>query len=394
MWILPKQLHALSGAPDTEAFLSDLNEQSQACGQSLLVRSKPSPARTWLLKWKRDSWTQHLFGRILRHSHAKSFVTKWTSLWQDILANHLVPQENGLEQKTPDTSGPTSNDQYLLFDLDSASLKMSKDTSRWDSPQSSAIWKNWVTRCRGEYSQRLKSGHLTKGKECSSWPIVTANEDSYRIGGESQQSKCLLAMARRGEMTQWPTPQAQDTQRTPEAYAAAKEKRGGKMFLSLNIAAQLHGQAAPASSSTNGSRQGLWGTPSCMDTLPARSPEALARAKQKGGCKNLREEVVQWGTPSVTATGGPTGLGGGSGNKKKMNALGPEGRAMCSGKLNPMWVCTLMGLPMGWVTPSCPASVIRNWQKFVNGWSSATTELTNSASSATESSPPPQQELL
>jgi len=41
------------------------------------------------------------------------------------------------------------------------------------------------------------------------WPTVTANEDSYRIGGESQQSKCLSAMARRGEMS-WPTPNCMD----------------------------------------------------------------------------------------------------------------------------------------------------------------------------------------
>tara|TARA_R100000152_G_scaffold18937_1_gene10915 strand:+ start:818 stop:1537 length:720 start_codon:yes stop_codon:yes gene_type:complete len=42
-----------------------------------------------------------------------------------------------------------------------------------------------------------------------------------------------------------------------------------------------------------------WGTPSTMDTLPPRSPEALARAKKKGGCKNLREEVAQWATPNA-----------------------------------------------------------------------------------------------
>jgi len=45
-----------------------------------------------------------------------------------------------------------------------------------------------------------------------------------------------------------------------------------------------------------------WGTPNTMDMLPPRSSEALARAKKKGGCKNLREEVMQpqnWPTASV-----------------------------------------------------------------------------------------------
>jgi hypothetical protein len=39
-----------------------------------------------------------------------------------------------------------------------------------------------------------------------------------------------------------------------------------------------------------------------------------------------------------------------------------------SAKLNARWVETLMSLPMGWVCPSCPASVIQNWKKFMSGW--------------------------
>ena len=214
MWIIPKQLHALSGAPDTEAFLSDLNEQSQACGQSLLVRSKPSPARTWLLKWKRDSWTQHLFGRILKPSHAKNFVTAWTSLWQGILANPSAQQGSDLAQKTHDISGHTSSDQYLLFDLDSVSLKMSKDTSRWDSPQSSAIWKKEVIKRRGEFSQRLKLARRISASGSSSWPTATS-QDGKQGGITPYQAKggnhtnLLHVVAIKEEQKNWPTANAQ-----------------------------------------------------------------------------------------------------------------------------------------------------------------------------------------
>jgi hypothetical protein len=51
-----------------------------------------------------------------------------------------------------------------------------------------------------------------------------------------------------------------------------------------------------------------------------------------------------------------------------------------SGKLNPRWVETLMGLPVGWVMPSCKSPV--------------TIEPTNYASSATESCLPPPSELF
>jgi hypothetical protein len=51
-----------------------------------------------------------------------------------------------------------------------------------------------------------------------------------------------------------------------------------------------------------------------------------------------------------------------------------------SAKLNPRWVETLMGLPVGWVMPSCKSPV--------------TIEPTNCDSSATESCLPPPSELF
>jgi hypothetical protein len=64
------------------------------------------------------------------------------------------------------------------------------------------------------------------------------------------------------------------------------------------------------------------------------------------------------------------------------------------GKLNPRWVETLQGVCMGWTSPSCPASVIKNWPKFVSGWCAVTIEQTNFDSSATESCLPQPKELF
>jgi len=44
----------------------------------------------------------------------------------------------------------------------------------------------------------------------SSLPTPTANEDSYRLQGNSQQSNCLAAMAIRGEIAMLPTPAVND----------------------------------------------------------------------------------------------------------------------------------------------------------------------------------------
>ena len=91
----------------------------------------------------------------------------------------------------------------------------------------------------------------------------------------------------------------------------------------------------------------------------------------------------QWATPSAACdAGGPVGLGGGSGNRKKMVAMMGEevGKAMTCGKLNPRWVETLMGLPVGWTMPSCASPV--------------TIAPTNSDFSETESCQQPQSEHL
>jgi len=330
MWIIPKNLQLSSGAPDTAAFISDLNEQSQICASSLMARSKASPARTWLQKWKRDSWTQHLSGRILRPSRARTFVTEWVSLLPVTPVSHFQQRGSDSEQKTLGTSGHTSPDQYELFDLDYASLRMSKDTSALDSEKSLENWNQSVTKRRGEYSQRLKLARRIKESASSSWPTVTT-QDSYNTPCASQMER-----------------------NTPPLVVA------------------VHGPLALVSSSLHGSRQGLsWATPAARDTQGQRG--AAANARKGNPLDTLPNQMAQWGTP--TARDHKSGRGN---EEREYKELTPMVERTQSGKLNPRWVETLMGLPVGWVMPSCASPVI--------------IELTNCDSSATESCLPPQSE--
>jgi hypothetical protein len=126
-----------------------------------------------------------------------------------------------------------------------------------------------------------------------------------------------------------------------------------------------------------------WATPQAHDAQGPKTPEQIEAMRAKGhGVKNLNE-MVTWPTPSASCDqGGPSGLAGGSGNRKKLNSMlsREEAKAMGCGKLNPRWVETLMGLPVGWVMPSCKSPV--------------TIEPTSCASSATESCLPPPSELF
>jgi hypothetical protein len=303
MWILPTQLHTLAFALDTEALISDSNEQSQICAQSLLVRSKHSPARTWSAKWKRDSWTQHLSGRILKPSHGQSFVTAWISLVADTPASHSAQPESVKEQKTQDTSGLLFQPELLSCDRVAVSLKTSRDISRWGCPTLSKTWQEWVTERRGAYSARLKSAHLTNASGSSSWPTVTANEDSCRIGGDSQQSKCLSAMARRGELA-WPTPQEDNSANN----AGPSRMKYAHRNQDLTVAV-------------------------AMQRIPRAAEPTTAETR---GLK--KSETAQFISHPAPANGNTDGSR-------------PE-------RLNPRWVETLMGLPVGWVMPSCASPVI------------------------------------
>jgi hypothetical protein len=331
----------------------------------------------------------------------------------DTLVSRSAQPASASGPKTHDTSGRLSQPELLQCDQVSVSLKTSRDISALGYPTCCKTWQDWVTERRGAWRQRVNAARLTRGSGSSSWPTVTANEDSYRIGGESQQSKCLSAMARRGEMAwttptpwqqeesldswatrkaknkakgyngngqgtpldmqvkilgqaapaNWPTPCANDDNKTPEAHLAMKKRMGERdgtnsnrtAITSLQVMCKaLHGQAAPASSSSLGSRQGLWMTPRACQ---AQNPPMGVDKRHHG----LTHQVKHgWPTPMTLA--GPTETSNVSGSSeftRKVDVLlglreTTNGkRSPTAGKLNPRWVETLMGLPIGWTMPSC-----------------------------------------
>lgn len=341
-WILPRQLHTLVYALDTEALISDLGEQSHVCAQSLLARSKHSPARTWLRKWKRDSWTQHLSGRILKHSLGQSFVAAWTSSLEATPASHSVPPANDLEKTTRDICGPSSQMELLICDPQSAFLKTLKDTFLWDSRKSYETFKDLAIAARSEYSARLKLARRISESGSSSWPTIRASEykDVGPVGSKSHnhmlEKGYLCAVVTAGPADQgnrsldgsrresWPTPTAMEAEKAGN-YAQ------GQMGKSLSAMA-------------NRKKLMAWATPrSCSAMAATITPETANDAKR---FPNLETQVgkQQWATPRA-------------------------------GKLNPRWVETLMGLPVGWTMPSCASPV--------------TIAPTSCDSSATESSQPP-----
>jgi hypothetical protein len=371
-WILPKQLHTLVSALDTEALILDSAEQSQIFAQSLFLRSKVSPARTWSLKWKRDSWTQHLFGRILKPSLSHSFVDRWISSLGATHANHSAQQESDLGKKTPGTFGLSLQMELLQCDQISVSLKTSRDISRWGCPTSSRIWQEWVIEQRGAYSLRVKSEHLINANESSSWPTVRTSDCQNSPMSEHQGAYSMESHAKKNRMSllpdavqHWPTPTV------AEAGKIGNQSNHGQLGLSNHPSIRgevdrekyekgSHGPLAPVSTSMDGNLPESWATPQ----VNWSTPEASQGGRQ-GGSFSQSSWKKEDGTPTQLSLAQAT-------------TIDQQAKKLPSGKLNPRWVETLMGLPVGWTMPSCVSPV--------------TTAPTSCACLGTESSPPPQNE--
>ena len=269
MWIIPKNISdTYPSVVDTKELGLDSEEFSAKSERYLMWRSKPSQSPTWLRRWKRIKYLQHLSGRILKHSHTKNFLEKWTSSLGDSPANLFPMQEAEKELKTQDTSIPTSVMESEDVDQDLFSWKMLKESSVPKQKQdevfcsmSSKTWKEWVTSQRQEYSQRVKLAHLTKENESSSWPTASARDHK---GG----------------------------------YQGGRIRNGKVSMDTLDVAVQAHtkgGLLDQKNPNTTGKNQESWGTPSASDHKghPGKNSKQARITKQVSNPNKLNPNWVE-----------------------------------------------------------------------------------------------------
>ena len=333
MWIIPKSI-TCRFAPGTEALTSDCGDASRVCGQSLMLRSKPSRASSFLRGWKAGNLMRLRSGLISSHSRGESFADWWTSSLAATRASHSPAQANVLEEKTRDTSGRLSQAAFDFFNLESASLRTSRATLPKGCTTSCLTWEDWVIEQRGEFSARLSAARLISGSESLSWPTATARD--YRDTGDLSGSDYRAD----GKLRKDVLPRAVDL-----------DRRG------------FYGRPAPANRNLDGSRQESWPTPVKTDgeinqnlarwrerqAIKAERGIDLQRPLMIAVAQEIEKQAQSWATPEAkNQVGYQVGTDG-----TKWPRLGSQ----VSGKLNPRWVETLMGLPVGWTMPSCPSPV-------------------------------------
>ena len=327
MWILPKNISdTFHFAVDTKELGLDSEEFSETCEKSLMWRSKPSQSPTWLRRWKRIKYLQHLSGRILKPSHTKSFLDKLTSSLGDSHANLFPMQEAEKELKTQDTSTPTSAMESEDVDQDLFSWKTLKESSvpkqRQDEvfcSMSSKTWKAWVTSQRQEYSQRAKLAHLTKENGSLSWATPRASATaSTRPNGKGG-----IPLAHQVNLL-WATPQASDYIEGVRTGVKSPQKCLGRDLKMLE------------------DKQKNWPTPTVSEAekiggKPNYGQVGLSNHPKVHGYEVQREKLHKDRKGKPKAKDGPA-------DQENPNTTGKsQGQ-----HLNPNWVEHLMGLPVGW----------------------------------------------
>ncbi len=312
MWILPS--HTSVYAPDTEVSTSaSVESLAIVCGQSLTVKSKPSRASYFSRAWKAGNLIRLRSGLISALSLGKSSPESRSSAGV-FPVSHLVPLDPALETKTRDTSSPSSSTASAEHDLPLFSWKTSKASSRPSSREMG-----------GAIPPALRFCSMCS-ESWSAWVTEQRQDYSRR---QSMQERLTNGSA----SLSWPTATTRDSK---GGYQGGRIRNGKLSMDTLDVAVQAYreggilGPPVPANRSTTGNHpESCWATPNAGD---GKAGMAVGRKQ-----KSLGQDVTR-----------------------------AEGRYLPKAKLNPRFCEVLMGLPIGWLMPSCARPVTPAGMSFAS----------------------------
>lgn len=190
------------------------------------------------------------------------------------------------------------------------------------------------------HGQAAPESPNTNGSRQESWATATVS-----CGADKQKNGSMTPKLDQ-QVKIWATPRSgKTTDENPETW-------------------QLRNDKGAVATMPLGTQVKAWATPRAEDS------ESCGMRHGRGVADTLTAQTRIWPTP--TARDNKSGRGN---SEREYSELTPMIERSNTGKLNPRWVETLMGLPVGWVMPSCKSPV--------------TIELTNSDCSETEWCPPP-----
>jgi len=153
----------------------------------------------------------------------KAWVTEQRREYsQRLKSAHLIRESESSSLGWPTVTTDSATDRSSKYAQ--GGMPLSLEVKNWLTPKATEAHEK-----PGQYAKRLGRSENCHGSlagqvtDPKNWPTVTVGEEKYRIKGSSQASKCLSAMAARGELGQpdqanpsttgksqesWPTPRA------------------------------------------------------------------------------------------------------------------------------------------------------------------------------------------
>jgi hypothetical protein len=244
------------------------------------------------------------------------------------------------------------------------------------------------------HGQAAPASSNTSGSRQGLWLTPRANEPdsdpNFAARNADRGAHCHGTLSSQAKSEEFPTPRTTDWKSTANAPSNPQRVEDGTATLGEFVHAKQW--ATPRSGKTTDENPETWALRQAkgdVATMPLTAQvKAWATPKasdpQHSG-PNMRDSAgnyalpaqavrEQWGTP--TARDHKSGRGN---EDRQYKELTPMVERQQTGKLNPRWVETLMGLPIGWTMPSCT--------------SPQTIAPMSCDSSAMELSQPPQSEL-
>lgn len=285
-----------------------------------------------------------------------SVVSSRLSSLAAFLASPTAPPASDSPEPTTATSGPNASECFGSFDPALPSSRMFPGSSQASPlPRMVEMAKDFFS--TGFCQTWPKSGLLVNGKLYQQQTLAQSLAKDRPTNGTASGSSALTNEA-------WLTPRANEPEDDP-GFVARNGDRGA--HCSGSLGQQVKKEQWPTASARDWKDtpgMALEGTNpdgshrNRTDLLPRKVYEmersgpppaasGLPDPVKRSTSGSQAEQPEDWPTPaSDSGNGGPHGLGGGSGNNAKLARLGFK--EMGTGKLNPSWVETLQGVPLGW----------------------------------------------
>lgn len=370
MWLISSTSSQSVPAPDSPTLACTPPSSFSATGRVFwpTVSGKPTPRPASWPEWKRKHWAARLFSAETCAAWTPGLCAGLSTCSPPAcLANHTATPESA-------AASPTS----AVMATETGHCRTSCESSQSVSPPwffsktslpgfeediSDRLAKNyadWVTHSKARsLSLRKTLAQATSASASSSWPTanVATGDYSYSNGDHARKVLNLEGAAKKwqtpnlpngggqtrggarsgellleGQAAKWQAPSASEWGGTPEQHLERKRKAkaGAKMGLCVT---GLHNQVQK------------WSTPAARDY---RTPNSAASQAKRAGNENrtqqLANQVVhEFSHPAPTTSDGPT------------SSPPPPSSPR---RLNPAFVCWLMGAPRWWTRPestSCDA---------------------------------------